>query len=297
MSASAANIKINPIDATWEIEEQVCLEFADLIAASLNGKYLNIYDASTTYDVFFDLDAASTPNPGGGTGLEVDVATGDTVSVILAAVQVAVEAGTGYLGRVDGTRLFLTLDVTDKVGTDAADVDSGIGVTVVNKGASTFLGILDGDVEPNFSEDLLDVTGHQFGTSILSQLRQGNNAEVTLVLKESTKALYQEIFGAGGGEFTPGAGTELFGWGDNKQGVNTLTNSRRLVFHPVAKDASDKSEDLTFWLSYPNPDSIVFSGENFNLLNVSFTTFLDLSKPRAVRRFAFGDSSQAGISI
>jgi len=297
MSASASNIKINPINATWEIEEQVCIDVKGIVAADLNGLYFNIYDASTTYDVFFDLDAAGTTNPGSGTGIEVDVTTGMTEAQILAAMQPAIEGATGYTGRIDGSRLFITLDVTDVVATDAADVDSGIDVQIVNKGGFIDLGILDGDVEPSFTEDLLDVTGHQFGTSILAQLRQGNNAEVALVLKESTTGLYKEIFGAGGSTFTPGSGTELFGWGDSKQGSNTLVNSRRLRLHPVALDAADRSEDLTFWLAYPNPDSIVFSGENFNTLNVTFTTFLDLGKPREIRRFAFGDSSQTGITI
>lgn len=298
MSASAANVKISPVDVTWEIEEQVCIDFTDAVAANLNGLYFNIYDETgTEYNVFYDLDAAGTTNPGAGTGIEVDVTTGQAVSAIVSATETAIEAGTGYTGRIDGNRLFLTLDVTDKVASDAADVDTGFSVAIVNKGGSTYLGLLDGNVEPSFSEDLLDLTAHQFGTSILSQLRQGNNAEVTLALKESTNALYQEIFGAGGDTFTPGGGTELYGWGDSKQGANTLIDSRRLVFHPVANAASDRSEDLTFWLAYPNPDSIVYSGEDFKLLNVTFTTFLDLGKPRAVRRFAFGDSSQSGITV
>lgn len=297
MSASASNVKINPINATWEIEEQVCIDVKDIVAADLNGLYFNIYDASTTYDVFFDLDAAGTTNPGSGTGIEVDVTTGMTEAQILGVMETAIEAATGYTGRIDGSRLFITLDVTDAVATDAADVDSGIAIAIVNKGGFIDLGILDGNVEPTFTEDLLPVQGHQFGTSILAQLRQGNNAEVTLVLKESTQSLYKEVFGAGGDTFTPGAGTELYGWGDSKQGGNTLVNSRRLRFHPVSKDAADRSEDLTFWLAYPNPDTIVFSGEDFNTLSVTFTTFLDLGKPRAIRRFAFGDSSQTGITI
>ena len=296
MSASASNVKINPINATWEIEEQVCIDVKNIVAASLNGLYFNIYDASTTYDVFFDLDAAGTTNPGSGTGIEVDVTTGMTEAQILSAMETAIEAATGYTGRIDGSRLFITLDVTDKVATDAADVDSNIAVAVVNKGGFIDLGILDGNVEPSFTEDLLDVTGHQFGTSVLAQLRQGNNAEISLVLKESTKNLYKEVFGAGGDTFTPSGGTELYGWGDSKQGGNTLINSRRLRFHPVRLADADRSEDLTFWLAYPNPDSIVFSGESFNTLSVTFKTFLDLGKPEEIRRLAFGDSSQSGIT-
>lgn len=295
MSASASNIKIVPINAVWEIEEQVCIDIVDAAAADLDQTHFNIYDATTTYNVWFDLDAAGGSNPGADTGIEVDVATGDSTAVILGAIQTAVEAATGYTGRIDGSRVFFTLDVTTPVANDAVDVDTGFLIAVVNKGGSVDLGLLDGDVEPSFSEDLLDVTAHQTGTSILSQLRQGNNAEVTLVLKESREDLYKEVFGAGGDTFTPVAGTELYGWGDSKQGGNTLANSRRLRLRPVT--ATDASQDLTFWLAYPNPDSIVFSGENFNLLNVTFTTFLDLGKPKAIRRFAFGDSGQAGITV
>lgn len=297
MSASASNVKINPINLTWEIEEQVCIDVKGIVAADLGAKYFNIYDASTTYYVWFNLDAGSVDPAPGGTGIEVAVATGDSESTILAALDTAIEGATGYTGRIEGTRLFIVLDVTDVVATDAADVDSGIAIAIVNKGGNIDLGILDGNVEPSFTEDLLPVTGHQFGTSVLAQLRQGNNAEVSVTLKESTTNLYKEVFGAGGDTFTPGAGTELFGWGDSKQGGNTLVNARRLRFHPVRLDAADRSEDLTFWLAYPNPDSIVFSGEEFNTMSVTFTTFLDLGKPKAIRRFAFGDSSQAGITI
>lgn len=298
MSGNVGNVKISPVDVTWEIEEQVCVNAQGAVAANLGDTYFNIYTPTTAYYVWFNLDAGGTdPAPASQTGIEVAISTGDSIATMLAAVQAAVEAATGYTGRIDGTTLFLTLDSTDKVTSDAADVDSGLDVGIVTKGGSTYLGLLDGDVEPSFTEDKLDVTAHQFGTSVLAQLRQGNNAEVTIALKESNKALYQEIFEAGGGTFTPSGGTELFGWGDNKQGANVVPNSRRLVFHPRVKDVSDKSEDLTFWLAYPNPDSIVYSGENFNLLNATFTTFIDLSKPRAIRRFAFGDSSQSGISI
>lgn len=297
MSCDVSNVKISPVDVTWEIEEQFCVSLLNAVAASLGGKYFLIYDPSVDYYVWFNLDAGSVDPAPGGTGIEVAVATGDSVATMQAALVAAVEAATGYTGRIDDDAVHFTLDVTTKVASDAADVDTGLEVSVTTKGGSTYLGLIDGDIEPSFSEDKLDLTAHQFGTSILAQLRQGNNAEVTIALKESNQALYKEVFGAGGGTFTPSGGTELFGWGDNKQGSNVVKNSRRLVFHPVANDVSNKSEDLTFWLAYPNPDSIVYSGENFNLLNVTFTTFLDLSKPRALRRFAFGDSSQTGISI
>lgn len=298
MGAGVSNIKISPINARWEIEEQFCLNVQGVVAANLQDKYLNFYDESDGYNLIFEVDGVAATSPANGlTDVVVSLTTGMSEAQILGAIQTAVEGATGYSGRIDGSAIFFTLDTTDQVTEDAADANTGIEVVVVNKGGSIDLGLLDGDVEPSFTEDKLDVTAHQFGTSILAQLRQGNNAEVTLALKESNQALYKQIFKAGGDTFTPGAGTELFGWGDSKQGANVVKNSRRLVFHPVAKPDADKSEDLTFWYAYPNPDSIVYSGENFNLLNVTFTTFLDLSKPRAIRRLAFGDSSQTGITV
>ena len=295
MSVNVSNVEIKPINVRWEIEERVCVDVSGVVAATLQDKYFRIYDRTTTYNVVFDLDNAGVTSPGGGTDIEVDVATGDSEATVIAAIETAIEAATGYEGAVNGSQMILTLDTTDVVATDAADVDTGFIFDVLNKGGSTDLGLIDGDVEPSFTEDKLDVTAHQFGTSILAQLRQGNNAEVTIALKESSNALYKEIFTAGGETFTPASGTEVFGWGDSKQGTNVIRNARRLVFHPVANAEADKSEDLTFWYAYPNPDSIVYSGENFNLLNVTFTTFLDLTKARAVRRFVYGDSSQTGF--
>ena len=64
------NIKISPIDATWEIEERFCVLAKDVLPAQLDGKYFVIHEPSESFYVWFDLDAASTdPAPAGLTGI------------------------------------------------------------------------------------------------------------------------------------------------------------------------------------------------------------------------------------
>jgi len=287
----AANIKISPVDVTWEIEEKFCLDVAGVSAASLNGVSFNFSDASTEYYAWFNLDAGSTdPATAGRTGIEIAVTTGDSEAVMIAAIEAAIEGATTYEGVVDGSSAAFVLDTTDVVVSAPADVNSGVEITRVNTGASTYLGLLDGTVEPNFEETTKEITAHQFGTSILTELRQGNSADVSLALKECTNDIYKNIVLAGGGTFTPTGGTELYGWGDNKQGKNTIVDSRRLRLHPV--NEATNVRDLTFWLAYPKLSSIVYSGEDEQMMNIDFTTYLDETKPAGIKRFAIGDASQ-----
>lgn len=293
---TAGNIRIQTVKARWEIEEAFCLKLKGIVSTDLEGKFLNFSTGGTKYYLWFDQSgSASDPTPAGRTGIEVDVSAASSVALILAAIETAVEAATGYEGVIDGTDIRFDLDTTDEVLDAAVDVDTGIIVSNISQGGNIDLGLLDGDVVPALSETLLDVVAHQTGATVLAQLRQGLGVVLPLVLKEFTKDLYQQLITAAGDKFTPPAGTELYGWGTSKLGANTVKNSRRLVLHPFNKPDSDKSEDITVWLAYPNVESITYSGENPQTMNVNFTAFVDDRRPKEINILAFGDSSQAGI--
>ena len=83
----------------------------------------------------------------------------------------------------------------------------------------------------------------------------------------------KEIFG--NNTHTPSAGTELFGWGSSRQGLNTIVQARRLILHPVALGASDLTRDLCFWKAYPKPNSLTYSGENPQTVSVEFKLYRD----------------------
>jgi len=288
----ASNIKISPVDVRWEIEERFCVDATDIVASTLDAKYFTFTDTSTNYYVWFNLDAGSTDPVPGGTGIQVNVTTGDSPATMVAAIEIAVETATTYEGVVDGDAVIFTLDSTESVLADPADVNSLMTIAVIYKGASTYLGLLDGDVETSFEETLLDINAHQTGSTILTQLRQGVSANVSLTLKECTTELYKAFITAAGEAYTPIGGTELYGWGGSKLGLNTLNNARKLNFHPVNVVSTDHTQDLTFWLAYPTPDSVTYSGENPQVMSLSFTAFLDDTKPEGISLFAFGDATQ-----
>lgn len=156
------------------------------------------------------------------------------------------------------------------------------------------LGFCDGDIAISIEEQMVDVTAHQEGTNVLTGIRTGKTAEVTVTLKETDSAQITKIFGpaAGGSEYTPMAGTGVIGWGGSKDFTQNLTQASKLVLHPVVLASGDYSRDWAFWKAYPMPDSITFSGENPETISVTFKCYPDLTKQDAVRLFVYGNHTQ-----
>lgn len=296
MSSTAANVRIQSMSARWEIEEAFCVDFKGQTAASLDGDHFLFSDGTTEYFLWYDgTGSTSAPVVSGRTAIEAAIDAATTPAAIAAIVDTAIEAATGYTGEIEGTILTLTLDTLDEVVSDPAAGTSAQEITVINKGGQLNLGLISGDVAPAFEETLFDVVAHQTGQTILAQLRQGLGVTLPLALQDYTADMYSQLITVAGGKFTPAAGTELYGRGTGTLGANTITRSRRLVLHPFNKAAADKSEDITIWQAYPSVDDITFSGENPQIMNVTFTAFPDDRKPGDINIIAFGDSSQSGI--
>lgn len=83
--------------------------------------------------------------------------------------------------------------------------------------------------------------------------------------------------------------SSLYGWGKSKDFNGMLSDAAKLVFHPVVNDSDDYSEDLAFWKAYPMLGSIVHSGENPKTLSITFKIFPDMTQDDEVRLFALGD--------
>lgn len=297
MSSSVQNIKIEPANAYWQIEEQSQVTCVADVSSSLANKWFKIgagNNAAYTHYVWLNLGSGTDPSPSGLTEIEVTAAPNASASTIATAIAAAVDAISGFNATASGA--VITIDRTVMgVSAGVEDGTAATGFTFVQcqQGGNLDLGLLDGDIEVAFEEKLFEVTAHQTGVTVLADLRQGVSATVSLVLKESDTEKLNELFAkAAGGSHTPVAGTELFGWGTSKQGSNTIIQARRLVLHPVRLLAADLSEDLCFWKAYPLPESLTFSGENPKIASVSFKTYLDDSKPEEVKLFAFGDWSQ-----
>ncbi len=297
MACTTTNIKIEPANAYWQIEEAWCVDTVADVAGSLQSTWFKLgKGGQTTYSHYVWLNLGGLgvdPAPAGLTAIPVTGALSITAAALATAIQTAVDAHADFEATVDGNHISI---YAAAVGASAGLLDgtapTGFTFTQSADGGDLDLGLLDGDIEVSFEETLFEVTAHQTGTSKIADLRQGVSAEVSLVLKESDIAKYNEIFQVAGDSYTPSAGTELVGWGTSKQGSNTVVQARRLILHPVRIAAGTYTEDLCSWKAYIMPESVVYSGENPKLLNVKFKMYLDSEKPAAIQLFATGDWSQ-----
>jgi hypothetical protein len=152
------------------------------------------------------------------------------------------------------------------------------------------LGFTEGDLELTINEAVVDITAHQEGSNVLSAIRTGKNAELSLSLKETNKALLDYILSKSGSSITAsGASSAVIGWGGAKDFTHVLTESAKLVLHPVANASGNYVDDIAAWKAYPMPESISFSGENPSLLNITFKIYPDSTKAKAARLLIFGN--------
>jgi len=297
MACNTTSIKIQPSNVSWEIEEAWCVDTVADVAGSLQSKWFKLGKAGqSTYSHYVWLNLGGLgvdPAPAGLTAIPVTGALNVTAATLASAISTAVDATSDFESVVSGNHITIYTAVAgESAGLLDGTAATGFTFTQAADGGSMDLGLLDGDIELSMEETLLAVTAHQTGSNLIAELRQGFTCEVALVMKEADLAKYKEIFGAAGGADTVSGGTEVFGWGINKQGTNTIVQARRLIMHPVANAANDYSEDFCAWKAYPMPESIVYSGENPKTLSITFKCYLDSEKPDAIQLFCMKDWTQ-----
>lgn len=299
MAQDRTNIKIEPMIATYgenvaQVQKITCR--ADS-GGDLNNDWFAFYlPSGAKHYCWFNVASGGTdPAIAGATAHEVAIASGASASAVASAVEAVLEAITGIASDVSGSVITVTFEDTGYAPLAHEGVGTGFSFEMVTEGdAAVDLGFTDGDIECSFPEDLVDVTAHQTGTNVLSQIRTGKQVEITITLKETSKTQIRNMLRNPGAAFTPAGanGTEVFGLGASKDFTQTFVQAKKLVLHPVVLGASDKSRDVTFHKAYPILESLAFSGENILMLPVNFKVYQDLTKNRAISYFAIGDSSQ-----
>jgi hypothetical protein len=297
MSCDVTNIRIEPADASWEVEESWCVQTVADVSSSLNNKWFKFgKSGQTTYShyAWFNVAAGGVdPAIAGLTAVPVAIAANATAAAVATALNSAIDALSDFESEASNDEVTIRCATAGmSAGVLEGTAATGFTFTQEAEGGDLDLGLLDGDIEVSFEQSLFEVTAHQTGTSAIAELRQGVSCEITLTLKEVDNDTYSELFNAGGGTDTPSGGTEVFGWGKSRQGSNTIVQARRLVLHPVRLASNVYTDDFCAWKAYPLPESIVYSGENPKLLNVTFKCYLDDEKPDAIQLFAQGDWTQ-----
>jgi hypothetical protein len=300
MANLVENIRIEPCDVTWEIEEKWQVTTIADVALSLQNQWFKMYKPDLTWKhVWFNVATLGVDPapPGSSGGIVVAIATNASAATVAAAVQVAVDADAAWIATVASNKVTITnIDVGQTGSMIDGTATTGFTFAQLQDGGSLEMGYLDGDIEVSFEEQQLDITAHQTGTTVLTGLRQGLINEVTMTMKEADLEKYKELLlGTAGSTYTPGGGTEVMGWGTASLGQNVFIKARRLVLHPVALDTSDKTRDICFWKAYALPESLVISGENPKTLGLKFKVYRDDVKPAGINQFILGDWSQSAF--
>jgi len=299
---TVSNIKVEPVNVSFgedvmQVEKITCV--AD-VASSLNSKYFVFYTTGGTKNyAWFDVNSAGVdPAVSGGTGYEVNLGVADSATAVATALAAVLTAVAGFDATSDGAVVTLTATTAGyaKPAHEGAAATGFQFETLVYGDTAVDLGYCDGNIEPSHEENMVDVTAHQTGSQVLSQIHTGNKVGVTITLKETSVSQLRKILLAEGNSLIPdGTGvssTEVMGFGTAQQYKQTLGRARKLKLHPVVLASSNLSRDLTFWKAFPKLPSINYSGEDIQVLPVEFMIYPDYTKDSRINMCVFGDSTQ-----
>lgn len=305
---SVQNIKINPMYVYIgkdTAQQQTITCKADVTGASLGGKYFVFHDpAGAKRYAWFDTGSSVDPAPAGGwTGHTVVIAPNATASAVATALAAVLTAVTGFDATASGSVVTLVctsngyaMPARNPEEDPTKNVGFAFKVTVLGQLRQS-AGCIDGDIEiSGFEQDVEELKCHATGSTVRGEIIKGyTKPEMTLTFQETSKQKLQDVMVlAGMPVFIPiGADkVAVFGYGPANVGKS---NPQVVVeLHPVALDASDKSEDFTFWKAQANLDTLNFSGENRSLIPVTFSIYPDESKPAGIQFFMIGDAAVAG---
>lgn len=303
MSSSSTTFLLSAADVSWGRRERFCIDFAGLTAAGLDGDHFLAdalsanFGTNVEYYFWFDVDGGSVdPAPAGKTAIEIDIATGDAPSVIASKFQAVVEAHANFRAKVDpdnDSNVIVDGEFKGKVTNRAVDVDTTAAIVQVTEGLGGDLGKTSGGVEVSLETNTVDIQSDQTGQIILDSVLVGNSVSATMSFLEMTAARWESIVGTVAGDvFTPGSGTQVVGFGESRVYQSLFDLGGELVLHPTRLAASDLSKDITFFKSAPLPQSINFSGEEAQVMEVEFRALANRDLQSAINIMAFGDSSQ-----
>lgn len=300
--ASGSSFLLSAANVSWGTREASVFEFTEN-AVALDGLYI-LFDAPATnfgsnvrYKVWFDLDGGSTePTVAGTTAVEVAVVTGDTIAQVVTKVATAVDAHANLRAIVcpdEPTKVLIEAEWKGAV-TNVGAVGTTACVVTRNKiGLGGDLGKTSGGVSVAMETASVQILADQSGATPLDEVFTGATVEVTMSLMEMTPARWETVVGSVVGDtLTPSGGTQLVGFGESRLYQSFFDLGGELVLHPTRYAASDRSRDITLWKSVPKPGSVNFSGEEPQLMEVTFTALADRALDSKINLMAFGDSQQ-----
>lgn len=293
---------LSAADVKWVRREGSCVD-VNSIADTQDGTYFEI-DApddhagnNQEFYVWFDLDGSSVdPAIAGRTGIEVDILTGETAEEVAAKTAAAIDLNANFRAKVNSSDLSQVLIKSyygGAVTQATTDGDTSFVFVQTNSGLGGDLGKTSGGVELAMEAQSVQIFADQTGQIPQDEVFIGSNVEVTVSLMEMTQERWKTVVGSVTGDsFTPAGGSELVGYGTSRLYQSFFDLGGQLILHPSRKASTDRSFDLNLWKCAPKPASVNFSGEDPQMMEVTFTALPDTEVESAINLMTFGDHDQ-----
>lgn len=293
------DVKLEPVVVLWGIEQ--CRSYDVNGAAGGNYFKLNLIKedyAELKGYVFMNTGADADPAPAGLTLIAEAATDGldsneDNAAAIVAALQ-----GSAYADLLetevdedDPSKVVVKNKIFGAVSDEDAG-DSGFTYALAEAGLGGDLGKTEqGGVTLNLETQTTELKADQTAELILGEINQGNLTTIETNLIEVTPERIKTLLGSVVGDIIDmGANGEYIGIGSSKLFQELSALGGRMVLHPSRiADLSDRSEDWSFHLTSPLPQSLNFSGTEQQALSMQFKPYVDESKPAAASVGGYGD--------
>lgn len=290
-TTSTQNITLDAASVTWGKEHEICLT-PD--ATLTGGEYFKLSSPNKKFIVYHTVNAVGTvPSVVGYTNIAVALPTAYTVANYMTLAITALEAVgvNDFLAEVSSDALSLKISCLD-VGAPleaSVDVTTDFTIAVVSAGFGGDLGKTKEGIEVSLEVTEYEVKTNQDGETVVDKILTGLGASMSMSLLEMTEAKWELVVGKGYGD-TLTVGTDvLVGMGSSKINQSSFDLGGRLTLHPIRLDASDRSEDFTFWKTLPVPSSINYDALETKAMSVTFTALQDSSIDSKINMWAKGD--------
>jgi len=273
--------------------------FVDDVAGSLEDEFfdLNVIDEDYNekqYYVWLDGGTGTDPLIAGKTGLQLIYTNGDSASVLeglyralLITNSVEVIAVELVSGTTQVENAFLGL-ITVEDYSNAASLT----LAVLALGSGGELGAVQaGGATLTTEQDLETITKDSEGSIVQDLIQKGETITLDMSLVEMNTANWESLIGDGYGDTETVSATNLTGFGVSKLYQSSFTIAGQLTGHPTRLPFSDRSADITMFLTTPNMTDITYTGQEAQAASFTFMGLPDRSKPDAINIFARGDHS------
>jgi len=291
---SGANVKIEPVKIWFAQQYQACMEILVDGSATFSAKHWTVDGDGTNHYFWYNTGASVDPAPAGRTGHVVAILVTDTKAQIVTKTLTAINLVSGLKGTLDiknSAKFILKVLSYNVAGASTIGTMTSVLMSqdVLSSGFYHDFGFSDGDLEVTLDQQLVDVNAHQAGAEMIAAIVNGMNVELSVALKEVTEEnLARIIDNTTGGTYTLGPDS-FRGYGSAQNSRNVLDFAARLILHPVRLADTVYTSDLCMPLAYPKLDSLLYSGENPQLLNLTFRVFRDEFLPAAIDKVFIGN--------